>query len=455
MKHLDMPLQHTTGVVKTWSTGAWSYKIYDAEYARRLFTKTGIFQKVEVKKRFPYGPGINADSFIFENGEDYHSHRAIISPIFRRSWPAHLFKKPLDQLMDAIELGSAQKMDIGHWLRRGTLDVLGHIVMGYDFGALADPDSEACNLYDLMMEALVNPLYMAFPWLDRYPVGKRVVQKRNANDYNMFLERIIDTRLDEMKNHPALSEEDRNHADLLTLLLEAYNQSKSGNVFDDRGKQVAPMSREQLRSNIALFYIAGHDTTANSLAYVMMELARFPDIQTKARNIVIGVLGDRKDAYPTDEQLKELGYIDLIVKEALRKNSIIPEIRRYLAETVQLGSYTLPKGSSVSVDVWSMHYNPEYFPAPERFAPERFSKDGPPELKRNVPFTYAPFGGGARQCIGMRFSFVEQRIAIALLLLRFEWALPSDSPFWHSTPAKSMGLISPVGLKVDIKPRFS
>ncbi|KAJ1876932.1 hypothetical protein LPJ71_011379, partial [Coemansia sp. S17] len=71
------------------------------------------------------------------------------------------------------------------------------------------------------------------------------------------------------------------------------------------------------------------------------------------------------------------------------------------------------------------------------------------ELKSSVPFAFAPFSNGSRQCIGMKFSLIEQRIAISLLLLRFEWTLPKDSPFWDATPAAPAGLISPIGLLMD------
>ncbi|KAJ2010808.1 hypothetical protein GGI06_004783, partial [Coemansia sp. S85] len=209
-----------------------------------------------------------------------------------------------------------------------------------------------------------------------------------------------------------------------------------------------------LRSNVGLFYVAGYDTTANSLSYVMLELARNPEIQKKARDIVLGVLGDNKDVYPSDDQLKELGYLDLIVKETLRKNSILAEIRRRLSVPVQLGPYTLPQGAIVSVDTWAIHYNPEYFPEPDRFVPERFAEEKNVELKSSIPFTFASFSNGSRQCIGMKFSLIEQRIAISLLLLRFEWTLPKDSPFWKATPAAPAGLISPVGLLMDVKSRF-
>ncbi|KAI8322458.1 cytochrome P450 [Martensiomyces pterosporus] len=405
----------------------------------------------------PYnlGPRVSGISLSFENGDAYRGHRAVVNPAFRRQWPSALFKKPMTELMDVLERESDKPVDILLWFRRGTLDVLGHIIMSYDFRALSDPDNKQRAMYDSLLEAMLHPVYNMFPWLDLFATGERAKQWEYLNNFHAFIDAIIDEKLKEAQNRPQLTEEERNNADLLTLLLESYTLSKSGKVLDDRGKQVTPLTREQLRSNVSLFYVAGYDTTANSLSYVMLELARNPDIQKKARDIVIGVLGDSKDVYPTDEQLKELGYLDLIAKEALRKNSILAEIRRRVSTAVQVGPYTIPKGAIVSVDTWAMHYDPEYFPEPERFIPERFAEDkGTALSKSGVPFTWSPFSNGPRQCMGMKFSLVEQRIAISLLLLRFEWKLPEDSPFWNATPSSPAGLISPVGLMMDVKRRL-
>ncbi|KAJ2377376.1 hypothetical protein IW150_001414 [Coemansia sp. RSA 2607] len=455
-QNLDKPYAQDNGIVKAWMFGVWAYKVSNAEYARKLFMQTDIFQKVNILQMMPHnlGPRVSGESLTFENGDSYRGHRAVVSPAFRRSWPTRLFEKPMLELMAVMERDAGAPLDVLTLFRRGTLDVLGHIIMSYDFGALRDPENKQRAMYDSLLEAMLHPVYNMFPWLDLFATGERAKQWKYLYHFQSFIDGIIDERIVEMEKRPPLTEDERNHADLLTLLLESYIISKSGKVQDERGKTVTPLTREQLRSNIGLFYVAGYDTTANSLSYVMMELARFPDIQKKARAIVIDVLGDNRDAYPSDDQVKDLGYLDLIVKETLRRNSILAEIRRRLSAPVQLGPYTLPKGSVVSVDTWAMHYNPKYFPEPERFVPERFAEDKSAVLKSNVPFTFAPFSNGSRQCIGMKFSLVEQRVAIALLLLRFEWTLPENSPFWNTTPAAPAGLISPVGLRINVKPRF-
>ncbi|KAJ2722101.1 hypothetical protein GGI07_003543 [Coemansia sp. Benny D115] len=454
-QNLDKPFMQNAGIVKAWMFGTWAYKVSKAEYARKLFMQTDIYLKVNILKMMPHnlGPRVSGESLTFENGDAYRGHRAVVSPAFRRAWPTSMFKKPMLELMNVMEHSASKPVDVLPLFRRGTLDMLGHIIMSYDFGALRNSENKQHAMYDSLLEAMLNPVYNMFPWLDLFATGKRAKQWDYLRHFHSFIDGIIEEKLAKVEERPPLTEDERNNADLLTLLLESYVASKSGKILDERGKQVVPLTRDQLRSNIGLFYVAGYDTTANSLSYVMMELARSPEIQHKARQIVIGVLGDSRDAYPNDEQIKELGYLDLIVKETLRKNSILAEIRRCLAAPVQLGPYTLPKGSIVSVDTWSLHYNPEYFPEPERFIPERFAEDKSALLKSNVPFTFSPFSNGSRQCIGMKFSLVEQRIAIALLLLRFEWTLPEGSPFWDSTPAAPAGLIYPIGLNISVKAR--
>lgn len=456
-RNLDTPYTGDGGIVKSWMFGAWAYKVSKAEYARKLFMRTDIFQKINIRQLMPHnlGPRVTGISLTFENGEAYRGHRAVVNPAFRRAWPTSLFAKPLLELMDVMEQDckTGNSLDMLTLFRRATLDVLGHIIMSYDFAALSDAKNEKRAMYDSLLEAMLNPTYNMFPWLDLFATGHRAKQWEYLKYFHQFMDSIVEKRLEDMRGRRSLTEEERNNADLLTLLLEAHFLTEQGTIVDDRGKPVVPLTREQLRSNISLFYVAGYDTTANSLSYVMMELARHPDIQQKARGIVIEVLGDSKDAYPTDDQLKRLGYLDQVVKETLRKNSILAEIRRRLSAPVNLGPYTLPKGAIVSIDTWAMHYNPEYFPDPEKFVPERFSEDKDSPSKGRVPFTFTPFSGGPRQCMGMKFSFIEQRVALSLLLLRFEWTLPKESPFWHSTPAAPAGLISPIGLQIDVKPR--
>ncbi|KAJ1846744.1 hypothetical protein LPJ57_008955 [Coemansia sp. RSA 486] len=388
-----------------------------------------------------------------ENGEHFKAHRTIVGPSFRRAWPANTFRSHLGKLESIIRMNSSS-IDVLSVCRRATLDILGHIIMGIDFGALDYKDSELLEICWDVVDAGIEPLYLVFPTLDKYPVGKRAKSFSNLKKFHQFIESAIAVKRKELQEYGKLDEVERNSADLLSLMIEAHEHTKKHGAYDEKGKLLPSMTSEELRNNTIIFFVAGHDATAYSLSHMIMELALNPHVQQQARKRVISVLGDSPDAFPTDEQLAELADLDMIVKESLRKNSVVSDVRRVLAEPVNLGPYTIPKGSWVMVDLWAMQHNPEYFPEPEKFIPERFAEpsyktDGDAGAHPHVPFSWAPFSEGSRKCIGHKFALLTQRVVLALLVHRFSWSLPKDSPFLQRPRTTTSGLISPIDLKMD------
>ncbi|KAJ2539707.1 hypothetical protein EV175_006312, partial [Coemansia sp. RSA 1933] len=360
-----------------------------------------------------------------ENGDVFKAHRSIVGPAFRRSWPASTFRGHLDKLERIVKVQSGP-VDVLNVCRRTTLDLLGHTIMGIDFGALDYVDGELLEICWDVVEAGIAPLYLVFPILDKYPFGKRAKSFSNLKKFHKFIEATIENKRKEIKLREKLSDAERNNADLLTLMIEAHEHTKEHGARDENGKLLPSMTQEELRNNTIIFFVAGHDATAYGLSHMIMDLALNPDIQQSARECVLSVLGDDPNAFPTDEQLAELADLDMIVKESLRKNSVVSDVRRVLKEPVNLGPYTLPKGSWVMVDLWAMQNNPVYYPSPEKFIPSRFDdsakRNGGQSDSRSadhashtVPFSWAPFSEGSRKCIGHKFALLTQRIMLAML----------------------------------------
>ncbi|KAJ1803967.1 hypothetical protein LPJ56_005724, partial [Coemansia sp. RSA 2599] len=426
-QQVDRPALDKTGLVRTWLWGRWMYKTNNAEYARQLFLKTSVYQKIEMHNLIPhvFRAVAAGGNLMTENGEHFKAHRTIVSPSFRRAWPASTFRSHLSKLESLIRLSSSS-IDVLSVCRRATLDILGHIIMGIDFGALDYKDSELLEICWDVVDAGIEPLYLVFPILDKYPVGKRANSFANLEKFHRFIESAIAVKRKELAEYGTLSDDERNNADLLSLMIEAHEHTKKHGAYDEKGKLLPSMTSEELRNNTIIFFVAGHDATAYSLSHLIMELALNPHVQHHARQRVISVLGDSPDAFPTDEQLAELADLDMIVKESLRKNSVVSDVRRVLSEPVTLGPYTLPKGSWVMVDLWAMQHNPEYFPDPDKFIPERFAEpssrssadadaDADAQSHPRVPFSWAPFSEGSRKCIGHKFALLTQRIMLALL----------------------------------------
>lgn len=457
---VDIPALKQTGLVRSWLWGRWMYKTNNAEFARQLFLKTSVYRKVEMHNLIPYVFRAVAagGNLMTENGDNFKAHRSIVGPAFRRSWPAKTFEQHLNKLTAVIKNSKQPATDVLHVCRRTTLDILGQIIMGVEFGGLDYKNSELMEICWDVVDAGIEPLYLVFPFLDKYPVGRRAQSFVNLKKFHQFIEKTIENKQTELKARGELSEMERNKSDLLTLMIDAHEHTKKHGAYDESGKLLPSMTSEELRNNTIIFFVAGHDATAYGLSHLIMELALHPDLQKRVRDRVISVLGDDDPlAFPSDEQLAELADLDMYVKESLRKNSVVSDIRRVLEEPVNMGPYTLPKGSWVMVDLWAMQNNSEYYPEPEKFIPERFAENPSPNhvARPDLSFSYAPFSEGGRKCIGHKFAILTQRVVLAILAHRFSWTLPPDSPFLTKPLTSTSGLISPIDLEVIFTPRHA
>ncbi|MFE0578559.1 cytochrome P450 [Streptomyces sp. NPDC058874] len=186
--------------------------------------------------------------------------------------------------------------------------------------------------------------------------------------------------------------------DLLTLLAAA--RSSQDGAFD----------AAELRDQVLIFLLAGHETTATSLCFALHLLARHPEQQDRARTEITRVLGDRT---PQARDLDRLPYLSQVVKEAMRLYPAAPVIGRRAVAATRIGEHTIPAGADVILAPWVTHRHPEYWPDPDRFDPERFT----PEAEAGRPrYAWFPFGGGPRACIGQHFSMLESVVALAMIL---------------------------------------
>ncbi|MFF1409994.1 cytochrome P450 [Streptomyces sp. NPDC058289] len=191
--------------------------------------------------------------------------------------------------------------------------------------------------------------------------------------------------------------------DLLSLLAAASS--------DDDGE----FDATELREQVLIFLLAGHETTATSLAFSLHLLARHPEFQDRARAEIAAVLGDRT---PGAADLDRLPYLTQVLKEAMRLYPAAPVLGRRSVAAAEVDGHTIPAGADVIVAPWVTHRHPDYWPDPERFDPDRFT----PEAEAARPrYAWLPFGGGPRACIGQHFSMLESVIALAMLLRAYEF----------------------------------
>jgi cytochrome P450 family 135 len=258
-----------------------------------------------------------------------------------------------------------------------TLEIILRTVFGVD-------GAEAAKLADLrealrdFLDMTTNPRFL-LPLLAVGPERlRRIAALRRRIDR---VDSLIYREISERRRAEDVAERD----DVLSMMVGASHEDGS------------PMSEEEMRDELLTLLVAGHETTATSLAWAVERLTRSPD---KLERLRAEVLEGREE------------YLTATIQETLRLRPVISIVLRKLTEPVEIGGYELPAGVSVAPCIYLVHRNPEIYPEPQRFRPERFLENPP------GTYTWIPFGGGVRRCLGASFAQFEMAVVLKELVKR-------------------------------------
>jgi cytochrome P450 len=207
------------------------------------------------------------------------------------------------------------------------------------------------------------------------------------------------------------------------LLAMIAARRREGAAGDDLLSQLVrrpELSDDLIRDQLLTLLIAGHDTSTAHLAWTLYLLGSHPEALARARAEVDLALGGYSAGPPVPGQWPALPYLDAVIKESLRLYPPIHAGNRHAVHDLSLGGHAIPAGARVMLSIYLVHRHPDYWPEAEQFKPERFLRS---HAGRQVPFSYLPFGGGPRNCIGAAYAQVEARVILACLLQRFELRL--------------------------------
>jgi len=204
------------------------------------------------------------------------------------------------------------------------------------------------------------------------------------------------------------------------------------------------LSSTEIRDHFLTTLAAGHDTTSWLLSYTAYLLARHPEVQTKLKAEIKKVVGNNKQI--TKEDIKELVYLDMVIKEALRVYAVIPFLPRLASRDVTLRGVDvkIPKGCTVLVSMAILNRNADTWVDPHKFIPERFENIADQDMRRG----YIPFAYGTRRCIGMAFAQVEAVVVLTHLLQKYTLS-PVEG--YKPQPLHGISLQSANGMRVNIK----
>jgi cytochrome P450 family 135 len=356
--------------------GKW-VMLADPEAVKQVFTgDPKVFHAGEGNKIL--APVLGRNSVLVLDEKPHISQRKLLLPPFHGAR-----MQGYEQTMSEIAAREIESWPVGTpyklrpRMQAMTLEIILRTVFGVSEGERLTALREALREFlDLTTDPrkLLPLVFFGPTRVKRYPPFRRRIDR---------VDELIYREVAERRRAGDLEERD----DILSMLVAARHEDGS------------PMSDEEMRDELLTLLVAGHETTATSLSWAVERLVRHPEKLERLR----GELEDGSDAYLT-----------ATIQETLRLRPVIAIVIRRLTEPVEIDGYELPAGVSVTPCVYLVHRNPEIYPEPDRFLPERFL-DNPPGT-----YTWIPFGGGVRRCLGAAFAQFEMAVVLRELVRRHQ-----------------------------------
>lgn len=349
------------------------------------------FDKGQVIHR-AFGP-IIGNGLVNNEGESWRVQRKLMAPPFQHRNIARYAEAMVDYTERAqAGWAAGSTIDVDRAMTALTMSIVGKTL--FDADVLSETD-ELGNAITVALQYMQYTLDHFFP----IPLGIPTPRSRRTRQALALIDRRLHTMIEEHRAHP-------DRGDLLSLLLQAR--------YDDG----SVMSNKQIRDEALTVFVAGHETTANALAWAFYLLVTHPAAYATLQEEVDRVLGGRP---ATVADLPNLPYSLQVFKEALRLYPPAYTIGRTALRPVDIGGYHLNKNDIIIIGNFTIQRRPEFFgPDPDAFNPDHFT----PENEKRLPrYTYLPFGAGPRICIGNQFALMEGQLLLATLAQRVTFEL--------------------------------
>ncbi|KAI1897271.1 hypothetical protein AGOR_G00081590 [Albula goreensis] len=371
------------------------------------------------------GSGLVTDA----DHDHWYRQRRIMDPAFSSSYLRGLtstFNERVELLMEKLEEKAERQSPapMHHMVNCVTLDIIAKVAFGLELDLLNNDQLPFINAITMCLKGMVH--YLRNPLFSLYPGNWRFI--REVKQAVEFLRKTGAECIQERKRAMEMGED--LPKDILTQILKCAEAEKE----DDH---------EQMLDNFLTFFIAGQETTANQIAFTLMELGREPEILAKLKKEVDDVIGSKGEI--EYEDLGKLTYLSQVLKESLRLYPPAPGTSRWVAEDMVIEGIHVPGNVAIFVSSYVTGRMETFFKDPLRFDPERFHPDA-----EKPYFCYFPFALGPRSCLGQSFSQIEAKIVMAKLLQRFDFQLVPGQSF----KIKDTGTLRPsTGVVCTVKSR--
>lgn len=365
------------------------------------------------------------EGFLTSEGDLWLSQRRLAQPAF--NGPA------LAAVADEMVVATGEMLHRwhGHCRQEASFDVaveMMHLTINIAARTLfSTPLTEseadtACEALTLILREAERQIWSLF----RIPSAVPTARNRNFKDAIQNIEGLFHDILNKHRHQPVPKR------DLLSMILEVYGNERDSESF------------RMLRDLVVSILMAGHETTAAALGWTFYLLATHPEVERRVYAEVMSVIGHRRPAY---RDLQNLEYTRAVFEEALRLYPPVWTISRTAIGPDRLGDYAIRAGNSIMLCIYAIHRDPDLWPNPDQFMPERFLPDATP---KPLPYAYIPFGGGPRKCIAARFATMEAMIVLAMIIRAFKVNLVPGYPV---EPEPMITLRQRYGVQVNLQYR--
>uniref|UniRef100_A0A182XUE8 Uncharacterized protein n=1 Tax=Anopheles quadriannulatus TaxID=34691 RepID=A0A182XUE8_ANOQN len=313
------------------------------------------------------------------------------------------------------EIKTSPVVEMKDLLARFTTDIIGSVAFGLECNSLKDPEAKframGRKVFQLSpYRALKIFLSAQFPKIAR-TLRVKLTQPDVAE---FFMGAVKDTVEFRQTNNVQ-----RNDFMMLLMKMLKEQMEHDGTAGDLKDR----ITIEDVAAQAFVFFLAGFETSSTAMSFCLYELALNQELQEKARQNITDVL--KQHSSISYEAVHEMKYIEMCINESMRKYPPITTLTRRVEKDYRVPDTdkVLQEGIMAAIPVYALHHDPEHFPNPEQFDPDRFTAEQ--EAKRH-PFVYLPFGEGPRICIGLRFGMMQARIGLVYLLKHFRFTLAKD-----------------------------
>ncbi|KAF8796998.1 Cytochrome P450 3A21 like protein [Argiope bruennichi] len=370
-------------------------------------------------------------------GEDWKRIRTIITPTFSTGKIKRMMSIMKDCALTAVEnfrtlSKNGTPIEAKRIYGAFTMDVIASSAFSTKIDSHNNPDNEFVKKAQTIFRRnfswrfalfLIAPNFMRWLRISIFAsdvtsffrdVTLQIIEerKKTGQTRNDFLQLLMDTAK-ELSEDPKSELHEKEADDLASTYGEV---STDHQVF--KGVTKKNLSINELVAQCVIFFLAGYDTTASTLSFITYMLALNPEVQERVHKDLVEAVQEANGEL-TYDAIQSVKYLDNIISETMRLFPPAVRLERQASADYELGEtgIKIPKGMIVTIPNYAMHRDPEYFPNPEKFDPDRWTVE---EKAKRDQYAYLPFGAGPRNCVGMRFALTEVKVCIALVILNFK-----------------------------------